>query len=304
MALPLGVSMECAVLFADVAGSTALYERLGDEQAFSLVESCLATVATCTAEAQGRVVKTIGDAVLSVFGSANAAASSAVAMQRRVEALGPAAGIELCLRIGFHFGPVVERDGDVFGDTVNLASRLCDLASRGQIITDRDTATRLVGPCAGDLRTLFCIPVKGKAQEVELVEVVWQAAAEGRTLIMSPGGATASGHARLLLELGDKHIEMGPQRRKVTLGRDLEADFTVRHASVSRAHAMIERRRERFVLVDHSSNGSYVSFDDKPEMVVHHEELTLVGQGWLALGEPRAKAAQVLRFHCVQEDTP
>jgi hypothetical protein len=83
-----------------------------------------------------------------------------------------------------------------------------------------------------------------------------------------------------MLELGDKHIEMGPQRRKVTLGRDLEADFTVRHGSVSRAHAMIERRRERFVLVDHSSNGSYVSFDDKPEMVVHHEELTLVGQGW------------------------
>jgi adenylate cyclase len=67
--------MECAVLFADVAGSTALYERLGDERAFSLVESCLATMATCTAEAQGRVVKTIGDAVLSVFGSASAAAS-------------------------------------------------------------------------------------------------------------------------------------------------------------------------------------------------------------------------------------
>jgi adenylate cyclase len=96
-------------------------------------------------------------------------------MQRRVEALGPAAGVELCLRIGFHFGPVVERDGDVFGDTVNLASRLCDLASKGQIITDRETATRLVGTCADDLRTLFCIPVKGKAQEVELVEVVWQA---------------------------------------------------------------------------------------------------------------------------------
>jgi hypothetical protein len=294
--------MECAVLFADVAGSTALYERLGDDRAFTLVESCLAIMADCTTEAQGRVVKTIGDAVLSVFGSANAAAGSAVAMQRQVEKLGTTAGTHLCLRIGFHFGPVVERDGDVFGDTVNLASRLCDLASREQIITDRDTAARLAGPRAGDLRTLFGIPVKGKAQEVELVEVVWQACAEGSTLIMKPGAAPSGGHALLMLELGDKHIEMGPQRRKVTLGRDLEADFTVRHPSVSRAHAMIERRRERFVLVDHSSNGTYVSFDDKPELVVHHEELTLVGQGCLALGEPRAKAAQVLHFHCRQED--
>lgn len=292
--------MDCAVLFADVAGSTALYERLGDKRAFSLVEACLAIMADCTTEAQGRVVKTIGDAVLSVFGSANAAASAGVAMQRHAQAYGDAAGTHLCLRIGFHFGPVVERDGDVFGDTVNLASRLCDLASRGQVITDRDTATRLVGPCAADLRTLFCIPVKGKVHEVELVEVIWQAAGEGATLIMKPGATPpAGGHALLLLELGDKRIEMGPLRRKVTLGRDLEADFTVRHPSVSRAHAMIERRRERFVLVDHSSNGSYVSFDDKPELRVQHEELTLMGQGWLALGEPRAQASQVLRFGCL-----
>lgn len=292
--------MQCAVLFADVAGSTALYEVLGDERAFSLVERCLTIMIECTTTAQGRVVKTIGDAVLSVFDSADAAAGAAVAMQRRVEAIGPAAGAPLCLRIGFHFGPVVEREHDVFGDTVNLASRLCDLASKGQVVTDRDTAARLAGPCANDLRKLFSVAVKGKEQEVELVEIAWQAEAEGSTLILSPGSGGAAGRALLELQLGDKRIEMGPQRRKVTLGRDLEADFTVRHPSVSRAHAMIERRRERFVLVDHSANGSWVSFDDKPELIVHHEELTLVGQGFIALGEPRAEAAQVLRFCCVQ----
>ena len=93
---------------------------------------------------------------------------------------------------------------------------------------------------------------------------------------------------------------MGPQRRKVTFGRDLEADFTVRDKSVSRAHAMIERRRDRFVLVDHSSNGSFVTFEGRPEMRVHHEELTLVGHGWIAFGQPRAEAAQVAEFHCVE----
>ena len=82
-------------------------------------------------------------------------------------------------------------------------------------------------------------------------------------------------------------------------GRDLEADFTIRDRSVSRAHAMIERRRERFVLVDHSSNGSFVTFEGRPETRVHHEELTLVGHGWLAFGQPRAEAVQVVKFRCV-----
>jgi class 3 adenylate cyclase len=296
--------MDNAVLFADVAGSTALYEVLGDERAFGLVENCLQLMSTCTTEAQGRVVKTIGDAVLSVFASADAAAAAAVAMQRRVDELGPTVGVRLGLRIGFHFGAVVVRDNDVFGDTVNLASRLCDLASKGQVVTDRDTATRLVGPSAGDLRKLFSIPVKGKAQEVELVEIAWQSAAEGKTLILGARATAAAGRARLQLTLGGTHIEMGPQRRKVTFGRDLETDFAVRNPSVSRAHGMIERRRERFVLVDHSSNGSYVTFEDKPEMVVHHEELTLVGHGWIAFGEPRAEAAQVLEFCCVETALP
>ena len=91
---------------------------------------------------------------------------------------------------------------------------------------------------------------------------------------------------------------VGPQRRKVTFGRDLEADFPVRNALVSRANAMIERRRQHVVLVDHSSNGSFVSFEGKPEIQVHHEELTLVGQGCIAFGQPRAEAAQVVNFRC------
>lgn len=151
--------MNCAVLFADVAGSTALYEVLGDERAFDLVERCLAIMSACTADAGGRVVKTIGDAVMAVFADSDVAATAAIAMQRRVDELGPRLGVHLCLRIGFHAGTVVERDNDVFGDTVNLASRLCDLASRGQIVTVRETAAGLAQRFRPDLRELFAIAV-------------------------------------------------------------------------------------------------------------------------------------------------
>ena len=296
--------MECAVLFADVAGSTALYEVLGDERAFALIETCLSTMSACTAEVRGRVIKTIGDAVMSVFRSADDAAAAAAEMQLRVERLGPSVGRALGLRIGFHFGPVVAHDHDIFGDAVNLASRLCDLASKGQTVTDEDTARRLSDRYTPSLRRLFSVPVKGKAQEVELIELTWQPVTEERTLILSPHAKVDTGQALLELDLDGVRVEMGPQRRKVTIGRDLEADYTVRDRSASRAHAMIERRRERFVLADHSSNGTYVTFDGRPEMKVHHEELTLVGHGWIAFGQPRAGAVQVVEFRCVDGRPP
>ena len=291
--------MDCAVLFADVAGSTALYDVLGDERAFALVDRCLAEMSDCTGEFGGRVVKTIGDAVMSVFPGADPAAAAAAEMQGRVARLGPPAGVRVFLRIGFRLGPVVERDSDVYGDTVNLASRLCDLASRGQILTDRETSEHLSGVHQPSLRRLYSIPVKGKAQEVDLLELVWQEAATEMTAIVATPAPT-TGRARLELTLDGARIEVGPDRRKVSIGRDHEADFTIRHPNVSRAHATIERRRERFVLTDHSSNGSYVTLDGRDELRVHHEELTLDGHGWIAFGQPRVQAEQVVEFRCLQ----
>lgn len=296
--------MDCAVLFADVAGSTALYEVLGDERAFALVENCLLTMSACTTEVHGRVVKTIGDAVMSVFKDADDAAAAAAEMQFRVDKLGPAVGVRLGVRVGFHFGPVVERDNDVFGDTVNLASRLCDLASKGQIITDKDTAAHLSNIYTPNLRKLFSIPVKGKEQEVDLIEIVWQTATEEMTSIVTQPANPAAGRALLEIELDGDRIEMGPQRRKVTFGRDHEADYTIHNAKVSRAHAMIERRREHFVLVDHSSNGTFVTMEGKAEINVHHEEVTLLGHGWISFGQPRAESVQVAEFRCVETWRP
>ncbi len=290
--------MEGAVLFADVAGSTALYEVLGDERAFALVESCLGAMSRSSTAAGGRVIKTIGDAVMAVFPDATAAATAAVSMQVEVDKLGPSAGVRLGVRVGFRAGPMVERDADVFGDTVNLASRLCDLASRGQIVTDRDTALLLPALFRPSLRHLYAVPVKGKEAEVELVEIMWQVSGDEQTAIVSAPIASRAAPALLALGLDDKQLEMGPERRKVTLGRDLEADFTVRSPLVSRAHATIERRRERFVLTDHSANGTYVSIEGRPETRVHREDLLLSGEGAISLGQPLDPTQPFVRFCC------
>lgn len=294
-----------AVLFADVAGSTSLYEILGDKKAFSLIEQCLDTMSKCTTELHGRVIKTIGDAVMSVFETADDAAAAAAEMQLRVSESGKQSGAsKLGLRIGFHYGPVVDqKDGDVFGDTVNLASRLSDLASRGQIITSSETAQHFSTLFLGNLRKLYAIQVKGREKEVDLIELVWQNATEELTSITAPIAAHA-GSSVLELELGGTRFDVGPDRRKVTVGRDHEADYCIRDDRVSRAHAMIEHRRGHFFVIDHSGNGSFVTMEGKPEMHLHREELTLLGHGWISFGRPRAEAQQVVEFRVAETWRP
>jgi hypothetical protein len=240
---------------------------------------------------------------MAVFKDADDAAAAAAEMQLRVDKLGPAVGARLGLRVGFHYGPVVEQDKDVFGDAVNLASRLCDLASKGQIITDKETAGRLSSLFAANLRKLYSIQVKGKDREVELIELVWQAAKEDMTALATAPMTTA-GRAILELEMDGVRTDMGPERRKVTFGRDHEADYTIHDTMVSRAHAMIERRRDHFVLVDHSANGTFVTLEGRPEISVHREELTLLGHGWISFGQPRRQAKQVAEFRCVETWRP
>ena len=289
--------MDCAILFSDVSGSTSLYEILGDERAFALIGSCLKTMSTCTTEAGGRVVKTIGDSVMAVFPPADAAAAAATEMQAAAEKLGEAGGTRVGLRIGFNFGPVVEKEGDVFGDAVNLAARLCDLASKGQIITSRETAKVLSRPFWPALRELYKIPVKGKENEVELLEVLWGRSVEEHTAIAAPPSRDYANQV-LNLSLHDTRLSVGRERRKVTFGRDHEAAFSIQDRMVSRAHAMIERRREKFVLIDHSSNGTYVTLEGEPEVLLRREEFVLRGHGWIAFGQPRVTTQEAVEFNC------
>lgn len=288
--------MNRAVLFADVAGSTALYEVLGDEAALALVGRCLAEMSACTEAAGGRVVKTIGDAVMAVFPGPDEAAGAAAAMHQRVQALPAPPGVHPALRIGMHFGPVLEQGGDVFGDTVNLAARLGDQATRGQTVVTRETAACLGERFAAGLRPLFSVAVKGKAAELQLAEIEWQAPSDERTLIALPHGTPAAPPPELQLQLGERRWVMGREQRKLGIGRDAGADLVLQGRSASRSHATLERRRERIVLVDHSANGSYVSLDGRAELKIHREELMLAGHGFIGFGDPRAQAPQVLEF--------
>ena len=91
-------------------------------------------------------------------------------------------------------------------------------------------------------------------------------------------------------------LERRRERDVITIGRDPKCDLVVEDKEASREHCVIERRKDKWVLKDVSSNGTYVTIDGDQEMRLQREELTLLKRGWITLGEPRVHAAEVVEF--------
>ena len=283
------------VLFADVSGSTRLYETAGDAAALEAVSTCLAAARGATEASGGRVVKTMGDEVMSIFPGPDSAANAAADMQVRIDALPEVAGTKLGVRIGFHHGPVLQRDDDIFGDTVNLAARLVAQAKKGEIILSTDTAA-LLGPVFRTMvRELHAITVKGKAEEIGLAELVWKRDADA-TVFFGVRNRGRVPRSALRLQYHGREV---PRRRNgdsVTIGRDPANGLVVHDEMASRQHCTIERRQDLFVLRDHSTNGTYVTFDGDVEITVRRSEVSLRRHGWISFGQPRKPGVEVVEF--------
>jgi len=288
---------EAAVLFADVSGSTKLYETAGDTVAHAAIEKCVNLMREKTVNAKGRVIKTIGDEVMSAFATADQAADAAIEIQSAISEMPPVGNTQIGVRIGFNHGPVVERDGDVFGDAVNLAARLAGVATKGQIITARDTVMLMSPMLKAATRAITTIQVKGKAQEIQVYELIWQQS-EDMTTLASQKSVYKPKNAKLRLVVQGADVILSSERPAVALGRDASADLVIKERMASRAHGKIERRLDKFILTDHSANGTFITIEGDKEIVLRREEFTLRGHGWIAFGQSRATATDVVEFFC------
>src|SRR5438874_1350127 len=190
---------EAAVLFADVSGSTKLYETAGDTVAHAAIEKCVNIMREKTVNAKGRVIKTI--------------------------------------------------------------------------------------------------QVKGKAQEIQGYELIWQQS-EDMTTLASQKSVYKPKNAKLRLIVQGADVILSSERPAVALGRDASADLVIKERMASRAHGKIERRLDKFILTDHSANGTFITIEGDKEIVLRREEFTLRGHGWVAFGQSRATATDVLEFFC------
>lgn len=288
---------QATVLFVDVSGSTRLYESAGDAVAHAAIDKCITIFKDKTAVVGGHVIKTIGDEVMSTFPDASSAAGAAIEMQNAIDELPPVANTKIGVRIGFHFGPVVERDNDVFGDSVNLAARLAGLASKGQIMTSRETVEMMSPLMRSSSRRLYSIEVKGKATPVDLYEILWQQT-EDQTTLATNRSMVKQKLTTLRLKYLEEEILLEGGRTAISLGRDKAGDVVIIDRMASRQHGKIERRLDKFVLADHSANGTYVTVEGENEVVLRRAEFSLRGHGWISFGQPRATATETVEFYC------
>jgi len=287
------------VMFAEITGVASLYSTLGDVRALSVITRALVAMEQQVYEHRGNVVKTVGQGMLCLFSDVGAATTTAIAMQQRMEHLAAEVGVDLALRVGYHRGPVIEDEGDVFGDAVNVAARLVKLAAAGQIITDGETAKGLRAALKRRARKIDQRRVKGRAAELEIVGIGWQRTS-GDPLTTEQGMLLdRSRDAIMVLDHQGGQIEVDGARASFTIGRDATNDLPVASTKASRQHARIEWRHDKFVLFDHSTNGTYVTLAGEPEVLVKHESFLLHGTGTLSIGESvQAGGPGVIRFEC------
>jgi class 3 adenylate cyclase len=288
----------CTVLFVDISGSTRLYEELGDAHALTRVASCLRLLQRAADELAGRVVKTTGDGLMCAFVDADAALQAARTMHVRVLEQTGLGGPALGIHVGCHYGAVIENEGDLYGDCVNAAARVAGLAKVGQILATLEVVGRLAGPARDSVRLLDRVTVRGKREPLEIYEFIWQDATDDLTMMGT--GLTEERVPRLRLAYGERVLWFdGSGAGQLGLGRDAVCDIVVADSKTSRQHARIEKRRDKFVLVDHSSNGTYVAVGSEPEVCLRREELMLRGRGRIGLGHRTADAeATVIEFAC------
>ncbi len=273
-----------AVLFADVSGSTRLYEQVGDAAALATIGECMTLVQEAVAGHGGRLVKTIGDEAMVVFPTADQAVSAAGEIQHRMSEYAHRRQLRLTLRVGLHCGLAIESQNDVYGDCVNTAARMVALAKGGQVILTAATAEALSSELRGKVREVDILTVKGKEKDIVIMELVWQDSAELTTMTTRPKLRSS----RLELRHGARAIELGLATMSVAIGRDAQNDVVIADRLASRMHARIERRRDKFVLVDQSSNGTFVTVDGEGEVQLRREELMLRGRGHICFGHSYA----------------
>lgn len=294
------------VVFADLVGSTGIFERLGDETAGRFVTQLTGALSKTFEQHRGRVVKLLGDGLFVVFPDEGNALAACIAIQNRLQEQpvypgGNAPAVQI--QMGIEAGEVVEIDGDCYGDAVNSAARLADLAGAEQILTTQRVRDALEPLQQAQLRGMGPMYLRGKSEATDVFRVDWQPGRDSDATIMGASMSKGKAVKESLLELSalGQTLRLEPSGEKLTLGRAATASLTLNDSRVSRVHATVEWRAGHFILSDASSFGTWVYVGNQNEPVVlRRTECHLVGHGQITLGCSRDAESAALVLYSVK----
>ena len=274
-------------MFADVAGSTAMYENMGDDLARERISRALNTLIAISSRHSGMLVKTIGDEILVYFTDVDEAVLAAKAIQETMEDDGSPETVGVSIRIGMHYGSTILESNDIFGDTVNVAARVASLAKARQVLCTQEIAFMLKIPdLSNNMRPYDRLRLKGKHEQLDVYQFTWEE--ESDMTNMATGGSFTNPRTEqlknLILTYQGKRHSLGMDTASYILGRGKDCDLIVRGDLISRHHSRIEHRRGKFIITDQSTNGTYIRTTSGQAIFLRREEFTLFGSGYISLG--------------------
>ena len=288
-----------AILFVDIADSTQLYERVGNVEAAALTQKMLRHLRLAIEKNHGQVIKMLGDGLLGAFPAAEEAGWAAIAM------IESQAVFRLQLRVGLHFGPVVQRQDDLYGDACNVCARVEALAKPGEILATEDFTLLLSERLKRRTKPLNNISVKGKAAPLHIHQLCTTEVADQPMDSMTVAAVSLpdfQAQSRLTLHVAYKGavhtLDAGHQR--LSVGREETSALRILSRQTSRQHAVIDFSRESFIITDHSTNGTFVRSGRSLPVALKRDSTKLVGVGLIGFGaEPEdAEQDHVATFRC------
>ena len=297
------------VLFADLRGSTALFETLGNAEATSVVTHCINALGAPVKGHGGNVIKTLGDGLMAVFADATAALNSAAQMHEVLDSIvsrgqerGASSGLRaLRLQVAMARGEVVEMAGDCFGDAVNIAARLVDHAGDNETLVTAEVLHGLEPDLRGRFRSLDRLVLRGRVEPVH-VHVMGGKRFNDQAVTQFGDMASVLEPDGLRLVWVDMNRLFANAQMPVVLGRSPQATFCVDDSRVSRSHARVDWHGGSFQLSDLSYNGTYVRFSEGEIVSLRRGSCTLHGSGSIGLGssptDPNSACVsfEVMRF--------
>jgi hypothetical protein len=222
---------------------------------------------------------------MSTFATVDDAMGAAVMMQSRISSESRQSGrIPVSIRVGCHFGPVVQEQNDIFGAAVHTANRMTSQAKSRQIVISGETVDKMSPKLKEQTRQIDVATVRGKMDEVALYELLWnpeEATSMLPTIEWENRGRKASG---MVLNFRGQTVEVSDKRKSVNIGRADDNDLVVKGNLISRIHAKVELRRGKFILVDQSTNGTFLQNVQGEETFVRRDSTELKGEGTIGLG--------------------
>ncbi len=290
-------------MFADVAGSTAMYENMGDDLARERISKALNALISISRRHSGKLVKTIGDEILVYFTDVDMAVYAARAIQETMEDDRSPETIGVSIRIGMQYGSAILENDDIFGDTVNVAARIASMAKARQILCTQEIAFLVKSAeLSNNMRPYDRLRVKGRNEQLDVYLFTWEQ--EGDITNM----ATASSFTnparyeqatKLTLTYQTRPHEIEVDAMSYILGRGKDCEMVVSGDLISRYHSRVEHRRGKFILTDQSTNGTFVRTSEGQDIFLRREEFTLFGSGYISLGKKVDLNDQnLIHFNC------